>query len=153
MKLFYVELIQSSFLKIIKKGLTSLSTLQVKMYVSEMVYHSSMFIEEFKKTLHGSQPNNQEIIILFKAFFGVTPHVCSIIWKMINRKAQFILKKKHLLWALYFLRQYGTYNNMKVIFGASRVTISKYLWKTIDLLAEMQVVSINLYVIFVKYLI
>ena len=112
-----------------------------------------MFIEEFKKTLHGSEPTNQEIIILFKAFFGVTPHVCSIIWKMINRKAQFFLKKKHLLWALYFLRQYGTYNNMKVIFGASRVTISKYLWKTIDLLAEMQVVSINLYVIFVKYLI
>ena len=123
------------------------------MYVSEMVYNSSMFIEEFKKTLHGSEPSNQEIMLLFKAFFGVTPHVCSIIWKLINTKAHFPLTKKHLLWALHFLRQYGTYNHMKVIFGASRVTISKHLWKTIDLLAEMRVVSFHLYVIFDKYLI
>ena len=112
------------------------------MYVSKMVYHSSMFIYEFKNILSGPKTSHQETMLLFKSIFGVTPHVCSIIWKNISTKAHFPIKKIHLMWALHFLRQYGSYKEMTVIFGVSRVTISKYIWKTVHMLADMQVVSI-----------
>ena len=50
------------------------------MYVNEMVYHSSQFMDEFSLIINGQAPSQHEVMKLFKALFCITPHVSTIIW-------------------------------------------------------------------------
>lgn len=76
----------------------------------------------------------------FKAFYGVTPSVCSLIWSLIKSDTNTEIKPKHLLWGLNFLKQYSVEHLRRTLFKADEKTIRKYTWIVIELLADMNVV-------------
>ena len=90
----------------------------------------------------------------FKATFGVTPSVCAIAY---NRMVSYLrrhparpafdrLSPIHMLWALYFLKQYPRQRQVATILGrVSFVTFRKWTHFVILNLANMkdEVVSIN----------
>lgn len=78
----------------------------------------------------------------FKAFFGVTPKVCGIIWELLKNKKPDNSKPEHLLWALIFLRQYSSESTNKSLLKADEKTIRKWVWKFVELLSEMDIVSL-----------
>lgn len=77
----------------------------------------------------------------FKAFYGVSPNICKIIWdKLINVRPK-TSQPKHLLWCLYFLKQYDSEHNNRAIFRADEKTFRKWVWCFVKLLSDMEVVS------------
>lgn len=76
----------------------------------------------------------------FKSYFGVTPHVCSIVWKKIRPEAPIDFQPKHLLWGLLFLKQYTDEHNRHGILGADEKTIRKWSWVAVKLMSNLNVV-------------
>jgi hypothetical protein len=78
----------------------------------------------------------------FKAFFGCSPKVCSIVWDMIKNDAPSGSDPKHLLWTLVFLKGYETEHKLKGILGEDEKTIRKWIWTFVTRLALLKVVKI-----------
>lgn len=78
----------------------------------------------------------------FKAHFGVTPIVCSIIWEHIKNELPPGAEAKHLLWTLLFLKTYVDEHNRHSLFGADEKTIRKWTWIFIKHLSELNVVTL-----------
>lgn len=76
----------------------------------------------------------------FRAFFGVDPIVCSIVWEQLKNDRPPRSKPKHLMWALMFLKIYTTENVFRGIVGVDEKTWRKWIWIFIDLMASLKVV-------------
>lgn len=76
----------------------------------------------------------------FRSFFGVSPNICSITWKMLRSTAPLGSTPKHLLWCLHFLKQYPSEHSRRSILDADEKTIRKWSWIFVKLLADLSVV-------------
>ena len=80
---------------------------------------------------------------LFKAIYGLTLLQTAVTWEIMD--SSFIhpkmYKKKHLLWALRFLRHYQTKHCLSHDLNHSPDTVTKWVWYTIKCLAKLKVVS------------
>ena len=86
--------------------------------------------------LRGAQEN-------FRAFFGTTVQMCAILWKQLNDHS-FLPERshqhKHLLWALMFLKIYGTEHVMVKLAGCkSEKTFRK--WTNVYIIALSNLTS------------
>ena len=70
----------------------------------------------------------------FRAMFGVTPHICSILWNMSLPILPRGLKPIHLLWALFVLKVYATEHVNCFFAGCSEKTFRKWCWTMIEVL-------------------
>lgn len=77
----------------------------------------------------------------FKSFFGVTPHVCFLVWQRIKNDAPPGSEPKHLLWCLNFLKQYSDEHTRKAVRSAVEKTIRKWTWIFVKLVSDLNVVS------------
>ena len=83
----------------------------------------------------------------FKAFFGAEPDVVATIWHELFQSRWLWYagvrgpKPVHLLWALLFLRRYGTEETMSVIAGVCEKTFRKWAWFYADGIARLDRVS------------
>lgn len=76
----------------------------------------------------------------FKSFFGVTPHVCFLVWQRIKNEAPPGSEPKHLLWCLNFLKEYSDEHTRKAVLGAVEKTIRKWSWIFVKLISDLNVV-------------
>lgn len=81
----------------------------------------------------------------FKSFFGVSPVVCALTWDIIKFEAPSQSAPNHLLWCLYFLKQYPTEHEMRSLFKADEKTIRKWIWIFLKMLSNLNVVGIFKY--------
>lgn len=93
--------------------------------------------------LSGHNLRNSERVGMrrYKAMFGVTPNVCHIIWKLIQPNLPKGSVPIHLLWALYFLKNYNSEEVNRVVLRADEKTIRKWVWVFVDHLSRLRVVS------------
>lgn len=78
----------------------------------------------------------------FQSFFGATPLVCSLIWDKIKHDVPKGGDPKHLLWSLSFLKQNSVEHYRRSIFKADEKTIRKWTWLFVQLLADLDVVTL-----------
>jgi len=77
----------------------------------------------------------------YTAFFGTTPFVCSLLWAMLEpcRKMPRGVQPKHLLWALMFLKIYGTEAvNCNLADGVDEKTFRKWAWLFVEGIAALE---------------
>jgi hypothetical protein len=76
----------------------------------------------------------------FRALFGIGPDVCGHIWNHISRYGWKPpkMRPKYLLWALLFLKVYGTETALSVIAKTSRKTFRKWVWLLLPMIAGME---------------
>ena len=96
------------------------------------IHHSNIHRRDKEKY------NRQE----FVAIYGVSVQVCTKIWLAMKSNEQNIsendkLRPYHLLWGLYFLKQYGVSEVMANYFGCADKTFRKWVWIVIDALEEL----------------
>lgn len=77
----------------------------------------------------------------FKSFFGISPKICAISWQLIKRDLPTNYKPVHLLWALFFLKNYNTESINRKYVKCDEKTFRTKTWMIIDRLAFMKVVS------------
>ena len=77
---------------------------------------------------------------LFRGLFGVSTKVCGVLWVEINQPTT-KMEKKHLLWALFFLRHYCGERINAHIFQTSEKTYWKWTWLIVELILELDLVS------------
>jgi hypothetical protein len=65
----------------------------------------------------------------FVAMFGLTPKMCQILWMKCSVPKS---KPKHLLWMLYFLRQYSKTGVLRTVLKSDPKTIKKWVWRMVD---------------------
>ena len=79
----------------------------------------------------------------FRAFFGTSPRICSIIWGIISQQTNFPDHNhnyRHLLMALHFLKCYNTEDVDAGLFHVDPKTFRTHLWEYIHLLSSMKIV-------------
>jgi hypothetical protein len=81
----------------------------------------------------------------FVSFYGASSRVCHQLWHLLL-KAQIMaefpaLKQEHLLWALFFLKVYGTENVQASIVAVDEKTYRKWIWIVIEWMSNLDVVS------------
>ena len=69
----------------------------------------------------------------FRSWFGVDPHLCDILWDKLSKNgclacAGVYPRKKHLLWALWFLRSYNVEEIHAGHLGVNEQTLRKWAW-------------------------
>ena len=118
--------------------------------MNDLLTDSKIFLQEYG-ILDRKQLKNLSSSASLSGFigiFGVSPHVCSLLWQMVKEKIN--IKHKHLLWTLYFLRHYPTHHEMSFWCGVSRVTVHKYIWNIINVISKLPLVSLHLCDIFIN---
>ena len=80
---------------------------------------------------------------IFRAFFGTSPLVCSVVWDLLYRARPRNSKPKHLLWALLLLKIYNIESLNATLVKASVKTFRKWSLIFIKLLARMPVVILD----------
>lgn len=78
----------------------------------------------------------------FKSFFGVTPRVSSLIWDKLENAVPSGGTPMHLLWSLNFLKQYSVEHCRRSTFHADEKTIRKWTWIFVELLSQLDVVTL-----------
>lgn len=74
----------------------------------------------------------------FRGLFGTTPPICSFIWARIAARNAHppYSQPVHLLYALIFLKLYGTEEENKALTGKDEKTFRKWSWTYIELMAR-----------------
>ena len=87
----------------------------------------------------------------FRANFGTTVRVCVMLWDRIGRKRPPGARQEHLLWALLFLKTYGTEHVNSMICSVDEKTFRKWSWKFVILLAELRIVRFHILLLFIIF--
>jgi hypothetical protein len=77
----------------------------------------------------------------FRAFFGVSPLVCTKVWNMLRYRIPFGGKPKHLLWTLLFLKCNNIGENNVAIAKVDGKTFRKWVWVFVKMIANLNIVS------------
>ena len=78
----------------------------------------------------------------FRGLFGVTPHICSLVWTLLRDKAPCRASPKFLLWALLFLKVYATEHVNAGISGVNEKPFRKWQWIFVRLISELDIASV-----------
>ena len=93
----------------------------------------------------------------FWSAFGLTANLCKCLWNLIGEIADQTslvqARPKHLLWALFFLKQYSSSEINSGISGSDEKTFRKWSWCFVKLISELNLVSTILNVCIIIYLI
>jgi hypothetical protein len=77
----------------------------------------------------------------YKALFGVSAATCSRLWALVKPSLPSSAGPRHLLWTLYFLKQYG-HEEVNVAFcQCDEKTFRKWSWMVVQVLADLELVS------------
>lgn len=101
---------------------------------------ANMFYDLGKDMMkHGS---NSQVVgsRRFKTFFGISPKICGIAWQLIKYELPMNFKEMHLLWALFFLKNYNKEHVNHAVAECDEKTFRTKVWEVIDKLAFMKVV-------------
>ena len=106
---------------------------------------TSANIRKESRKIIGESTDSIEMI-RFNSTFGTTPEVCALLWNLTCRDIEESgAKPKHLLWALCFLREYGTEVQLAMKVGSSEKNLRKWVRIMVTMIASLfdEVVSIN----------
>lgn len=76
----------------------------------------------------------------FRALFGVSAELCADVWSRTAASRPPKSRPVHLLWALLFLKVYGSEQTHRTITGVDEKTFRKWSWFFIELIADLNVV-------------
>jgi hypothetical protein len=78
----------------------------------------------------------------WKALFGCSPLICDMIWGTLEKQELVPPKKEpvHLLWALHFLKTYGTEAVCACFLSKTAKTFREHLWPLVEAIAALRVV-------------
>ncbi len=79
----------------------------------------------------------------YKALFGVTPLVASVIWSLSEHSRRHDSSPRHLLWGLMFLKVYATEHVHATFVGIDEKTFRKWCWIWVGIISELTVVCIS----------
>lgn len=79
-----------------------------------------------------------------RACFGASLSVICSVWILIEQPCSYArgMRRRHLLWALHFLKVYDSESASATYFRISRPTWRKWVWEIIGLLNQLDLVSI-----------
>lgn len=76
----------------------------------------------------------------YRTFLGVSPEVCSSLWKRISNKPSGA-QPKHLLWSLLFLKNYNKEHVNAALVNVDEKTFRLWVWRFVGLISQLNVVS------------
>ena len=90
----------------------------------------------------------------FLSLFGATPRIVASIWRKIRREELLPTggTPVHLLWLLAFLKVYGTEPQLALLFHTTRKMFRDWVWKFVDAIYYLDVVSLLFCSIFTRAL-
>jgi hypothetical protein len=90
----------------------------------------------------------------YKALFGVSAATCSRLWALVKPSLPSSAGPRHLLWTLYFLKQYGHEEVNAAFCQCDEKTFRKWSWMVMQVLADLELVSesVSVFACFAAYL-
>jgi hypothetical protein len=78
----------------------------------------------------------------FRVLFGVSSPICCRLWHLVKSSLPNGASPRHLLWTLYFLRQYSDQEVNSAFAKCDEKTFRKWCWIVIKALADLDLVSV-----------
>lgn len=89
---------------------------------------------------HHSENSNLTGYRKFRTYYGISPEVCAILWKRMHNKPPGS-EPKHLLWCMFFLKNYNKEHINAAIANVDEKTFRLWTWQFVELLAGLDVVK------------
>lgn len=109
--------------------------------MAPQILTESVFLSEFSSALVDETSPSETELRRFRQIYGVTPNICTILWRKLHPKFSASTCPKHLLWALRFLKCYGTEEINADAEGCTEKTFRTWCWKIVILLADIDLVG------------
>ena len=114
--------------------------------------NASHFVEVGYGIIYRSSPTTSATVTRcqFKAFFGVTSHVCSMLWNppySIAADVEGGGTSIHLLWALMLLKTYASEASLSALAGTTPKTLRKWAWRYIDAMSYLEGITVSLFLL------
>lgn len=104
----------------------------------------TLFYQTGKNVLNDSSNSLTTGVRRFISAFGASPKICAIVWVKIKRDLSPDFHEIHLLWTLFFLKNYNTEGVNRSVFNCDEKTYRMRVWKVIESLALLKVVRSSL---------
>lgn len=108
-------------------------------------HFENLFYQTGKNVLNDSSVSLSVGIRRFKSAFGASPKICSIVWIKIKNDLPPDFHEIHLLWSLFFLKNYNTESVNRSVFSCDEKTFRWRVWRVIESLALLKVVRISIF--------
>ena len=105
-------------------------------------------------SLIGQQIQQTNGKLVFNSIFGVTPFVCGVTWFLLQKYLEIAtdIEKVHLLWALYFMKNYSKEEVLRPLFNnPDKKTIRNKMWYIIEKLSSLSSIVVSILIIFYVY--
>jgi hypothetical protein len=101
-----------------------------------------------------SNPTSLRYQRVFSSLFGIKLEVVVMVWNemVLHQHVGEGHKFIYLLWSLYFLKNYNTENVMGTNSEVATNTMRKWIWRTLESICKIQVVSVRGYSIIIYFL-
>jgi hypothetical protein len=89
----------------------------------------------------------------FRAVFGKSPKVCSVLWKMCDPSANmpYGARLVHLLWALLFMKLYCAESvNSMIVGGVDEKTFRKWSWLFLEAIVDLECSVVSFSYLFIE---
>ena len=98
---------------------------------------------EYPAAVH--QDNTQTDLRDFRAVFGVHWNVCEKVWNLLDDHGCYQKQRKpeHLLWAMLFLKSYGSEQVNSLIVGTTAKTYRKWVWRVVEEVSALNVMVVR----------
>jgi hypothetical protein len=88
-------------------------------------------------------PPSQLSLHRFRSLFLLTPKECEVLWTNVYNRERLnggmpFNRPEHLLWTLYYLKVYPTWDQMATLTGASEKTLHKWITFVVEYLAGIK---------------
>jgi len=90
-------------------------------------------------------PVNRRSLERFRSYYGCSPGVCSVLWDRICALCPRGYSFKHLLWALMFLKVYGTESVLVGKIGVDEDTYRDHMWPVVRAIASLKLQVVRYY--------
>ena len=109
---------------------------------------------DLASNLIGRQIEQSNGKIVFNSIFGVTPFVCGVTWYLLlkNTELKKDIEQVHLLWALYFLKNYSKEEVLRPIFkNPDKKTIRDKMWFLIEKISCLSSIVVSIFYFFLLF--
>jgi hypothetical protein len=99
-------------------------------------------------TMIGKQIQQTNGKFVFNQVFGVTPIVCGVTWYLLknNTELKINIEQVHLLWALYFMKNYVKEEVLRPVFNNhDKKIIRDRMWYVIEKISSLSSIVVSIY--------
>lgn len=85
--------------------------------------------------------SDQTMMRKYRSYFGISPYVTVLLWIRVKNRVNQSTRPLHMLWALFFVKNYWTEHSNAMLWKCDEKTFRKRVWYVLEVVSKLPLVS------------